>query len=183
MNQASDVRVNFNEIDDNIFEYIAWQGTLEGREIDLPRIEESHKEILSTAWEIRLKQEEEEVSRAINPTNNIIQTINDNLHNANLIQEFPPGSLLDIRVLERQWRETSKAREGAIKQLTKIDWEVYWRYLVKPHNQWLMLCFLVDSSTHMLPTLSDAVYTGKLHMRKGQPHEFNLMMDIYELIQ
>lgn len=94
---------------------------------------------------------------------------------------MPTGSCLDIKILERQWEETSKSREEAIKQLTKLDWEVYWKYLVKPHNQWLMLHYFPDSSTHMLPALSDAMYTGQLCMRTGQPPKVKPMMDIYEL--
>jgi len=123
------------------------------------------------------------MSRAIDAANNIIETINDNLHNANLIHECPPGSLPDIRALETHWQETFKAREEAIKQLTKLDWEVYWRYLVKPHSQWLMLHCLADSSMHTLPTLLDAMCTRQLCMRIGQPPEVKPMMDIYELRQ
>lgn len=102
MNQSSDLRVIFNDIDDKISGFITWQDTPEGRAIDLPRIEESHKEILFPDWDIHLKQTERAVSRATNVANNIIKTINDKLHNANLIQECPPGNLSDIKVLERQ---------------------------------------------------------------------------------
>lgn len=105
MNQSSDLRVTFNEIDDKILGFITWQDTPEGREVDLPVIEESHKEMLFTDWDIQLKQAEREISRATNATNNIIETINDNLHNPNLIQEFPLGDLLDIKFLQRKWKE------------------------------------------------------------------------------
>lgn len=48
-------------------------------------MEESHKENLFTDWDIQLKQVEREVSRETDATNNVIETINDNLQNANLI--------------------------------------------------------------------------------------------------
>jgi len=87
MNQSSDLRVAFSDIDDKISGFITWQDTLEGKAIDLPIIEESHKEILFTNWDIQLKQAERVVSKATDAANNIIETINANLHNANLILE------------------------------------------------------------------------------------------------
>ncbi len=119
MNQSSDMRVTFNDIDDKISRFITWHDTPEGRAA--PRIDESQKEILFTDWDIQLKHAERAVSRANDVANNIIKTINDNLHNANLIQEFPPSNLPDIKVLERQWKETSKPKEEAIKKLTKFN--------------------------------------------------------------
>ena len=63
----------------------------------------TNNEILFIDYGIQLKEAEKVVSKAIHVSNNIIETINDNLHNANLIQECPPSSLLDIKYLERQW--------------------------------------------------------------------------------
>lgn len=115
MNQSSDMRVTFNDIDDKISRYITWQDTPKSRATNLPSIEDSHKEMLFTDWDIQLKQEKREVSRATNVANNIIETINGNFHNANLIQERLPRSLPDIKSLEIQWKETSKVREEVIK--------------------------------------------------------------------
>jgi len=42
------MRITFNEIDEKILGYITWQDTPKGRVVDIPRIEESHKEILFT---------------------------------------------------------------------------------------------------------------------------------------
>ena len=55
MNRDFDMRVIFNEIDENISGYITLQDTPEGRVEDLPKIEESHKDILFTNWDIQLK--------------------------------------------------------------------------------------------------------------------------------
>jgi len=51
-NQASDLRITFNEIDDKISGYKTWQDTLEGRATDLTKIEEYHKDILFIVWDI-----------------------------------------------------------------------------------------------------------------------------------
>lgn len=55
MNWASDLRITFNEIDENILGYITWQDTIDGRETYLPKIDESYKDILFTDWDIKLK--------------------------------------------------------------------------------------------------------------------------------
>ena len=73
MNQAFGLRITFNEIDDNISGYITWQDTPEGRATNLPRIDESHKDILFIDWGIQLKQVERAVSKAADAANNIIE--------------------------------------------------------------------------------------------------------------
>lgn len=52
VNQTSNLRVNFNDINDKISGFITWQDTLEGKAADLPIIEEFHKEILFTDRDI-----------------------------------------------------------------------------------------------------------------------------------
>jgi len=57
--------------------------------------------------------------------NNIIEAVNENIHNANLVKECIPGALPDMRHLEQQWKETTQTKEEVIKQLSKLDWETY----------------------------------------------------------
>jgi len=55
-----------------------------------------------------------EVTRATDFATNTIETINDNFHNANLIQECLPRSLPNIKDLETKWQETSTTKEEVI---------------------------------------------------------------------
>ena len=66
-------------------------------------------------------------------------------------------------------------------KMEKLDLEKYWRYLVKPHSQWLMLCHLTDTSSYMLPPLFDDVFTRNVHIRLGQPPEVNPMLNILHI--
>ena len=72
-------------------------------------------------------------------------------------------------------------KEESIKKLDKLDWEKYWKHLVKQHSQWLMLCFLTDAFSYMMHPLSHVVYTGQLRVRTGQPPEVQPMIDILQL--
>jgi hypothetical protein len=46
VNQLSDLRTFYEDIDEKISEYIDWQDSAQGRSSDLPRIEESQKDII-----------------------------------------------------------------------------------------------------------------------------------------
>lgn len=48
MNQVIDMRFEYEEIQKKISKFITWQESDEGRKVDLPEIEESHKDILFT---------------------------------------------------------------------------------------------------------------------------------------
>ena len=65
--------------------------------------------------------------------------------------------------------------------LKKLDWDKYWKYLVKPHSQWLMLCCLTDTSSYMMHPLLDVVFTGQLHIRLGQPPAAQPMINILQI--
>ncbi|MCY6488064.1 hypothetical protein, partial [Actinobacillus pleuropneumoniae] len=54
-NQVIDMRFEYEEIHKNISEFITWKESDEGIKADLPKIEESHKDILFTYWDTWLK--------------------------------------------------------------------------------------------------------------------------------
>lgn len=107
--------------------------------------------------------------------------MSQNLIAVNIIERCPPGSLPIVQYLIMKWKEVSKFKEENIRKLEKLDWDKYWRYLVKPHRQWLMLHCLINTSSYMLPPLSDAVFTGQLCIRPVQPPEFRPMFNILQL--
>ena len=78
--------------------------------------------------------------------NNIIESVNENLHSANLVAETTPIFLPNEKHLELQWKQTTKERVEAIRQVTRLNWEAYWQYLVKLHNQWMTLKCLIVST-------------------------------------
>ena len=45
------LRQEIDDADENISEFLNWHDTEKGKEANLPRIEERHKEILFTEWE------------------------------------------------------------------------------------------------------------------------------------
>jgi len=76
-NQVIDMRFEYDEIHKSVSEFITWQELEDGRKADLPKLEESHKDILFTDWDSRLKQAERETTIVMTTTNNIIEAINE----------------------------------------------------------------------------------------------------------
>lgn len=68
---------------------------------NLPRIQESHKEILFSNWQFQLMKAERETSRCSTATNGLIELINNNLHMSNLITDLSLGKLLKENALEQ----------------------------------------------------------------------------------
>jgi len=50
VSQFKDDKINFEEIDENISNLITWQDNTKGKTIEMPKVKESHKEILFTNW-------------------------------------------------------------------------------------------------------------------------------------
>jgi len=76
-----------------VFDFLSWKKLDEGKIAELPRIDESHKEMLFTKWDSHLKKAEQAMEEAVTVANNVIKCINENLHKENLILEATPGFL------------------------------------------------------------------------------------------
>lgn len=59
----------------------------------MPRIDESHKEMLFAKWDAQLKEAEQAMEDATTTASNVVDCINENLHTTNLISETTPRSL------------------------------------------------------------------------------------------
>lgn len=81
-----------------------WQRSEEGKRVELPRIDESHKEMLFTKWDSQLKQAEQVMEEAATATNSVIECINENLHKDNLISDTTPGFLPKAQQLQTKWK-------------------------------------------------------------------------------
>lgn len=77
------------------------QDSVNGRLAYLPWIEESHKEIFFIGWEIRPKHVEVTMFNVKDISNNLIETINDNLFKENLISNCHEGALTYIKLLTK----------------------------------------------------------------------------------
>lgn len=121
-NQVIDMRLEYGEIHKRISEFITSQECEDGRNANLPKQEESHKDILFMDWDSLLKQGERETTIAVTEANNIIEAINKNLHGANHVMECILGFPLNVKVLEQQWKEVAQEKEEAIRQVYRLNW-------------------------------------------------------------
>lgn len=158
--QVIERRLEYDEIFKRISDFITWRNSKDGRKANLPKQEESHKEILFADWDARLRHAERAIEDAATKTNHVIKNINENLHSANLVEDSIQGFLPNVKQFEQQWRQATKEKGEAIGQTTRLNWEAYWRHLVKPHIQWMTLRFLTTSTEKMVLALTDAVFTG-----------------------
>jgi len=94
-------RQNWKQADETLTNFLAWQETSEGQATNLPRILESHKEILCLEWQSQSMKAERETSRCRLATSNLIELINDTLYLSNLISQCTPGKFLSAKALEQ----------------------------------------------------------------------------------
>ena len=57
INQAVNTILEFEDADDKVTNYLSWKSTVEGRVANLPKIQESHKEVLFLEWETQFIKE------------------------------------------------------------------------------------------------------------------------------
>lgn len=101
---------------------------------NLPKIQESHKEILFSKGESQLIKTKRATSRARAIRNNVIELVNDSLYLANLISDCSPRKLPKEKALEDQWRQDLSNREEQIGKVKNLTWDSFWFFLVKPHR-------------------------------------------------
>jgi len=109
--------------------------------------------------------------------NTLTDCVNDNLHKANLISETIPGYLPQAHQLQTEWRQKAEERAKSIQGLTRLNWDSYWMYLVKPHSQHSALNCIINATEKIAPTLVDSVFSGQLNSEVGQPHLLKTMLD------
>lgn len=114
-------------------------------------------------------------------SNNIIEAINDNLLRANVISDCREDTFPNVKLLTNTWQESSKKKAKGIKALSKIDLEFHWNFLVKPHSHWLMLRCLVNTTSHLLLTLKNALFTAHTCIYPHHPPQLMPITYICEL--
>lgn len=110
------------------------------------------------------------MEEATTAASNIIDCVNENLHRANLILETALGFLQKTQKLQTSWRQKAEEKAESIKNLTKLKWDTYWQYLVKPDSQCMTLKCLTNSTKKIAPVLANSVFVGQLKLEVSQGH-------------
>ena len=79
--------------------------------------------------------------------------------------------------LQTGWIQKAQEMAESIKILTKLNWDSYWAYLVKPHSQCMTLKCIINSVEKMVPALADSVFAGQLKSEVGQPTLLKKMLN------
>lgn len=109
-----DQRVEFNDLNPRISEFTEWQKKEDGKKANLPEIEETHKDILFTDWDARIKQVEIVVTRAAGVSKNNVKEINHILFTTNLIKEGNTKEMTDLTALYKYWQENVGSQRETI---------------------------------------------------------------------
>ena len=181
IDEGINLRLEFDDANEKISKFLSWQDSEQGKNANLPRIEERHKEILFTEWEKQLIKGERATSRAKTMMNSITQLVNDSLYATNLISDCIPGKLPKVKETDSKWKQELVNKNQQINKLQGISWDIMWTYLIKPHNQQMEIKCLSNAISCIIQYFSDATYTGQLHSRLSHPAEVKDMLKIYHL--
>ena len=151
IDEAVTLRKEIDDANEKISEFLSWQDIEQGRKVNLPGIEERHKEILFMEWEQQLMKSERSISRAKSMMNNITQLVNDSLYTTNLISDCTPGKLPKGKEAYSRWKEEIINKNQQISKLQGISWDIMWTYLIKPHSQQMAIKFLSNAINCIIP--------------------------------
>ena len=165
VNKLVDAKHDLEQADETLTNFLAWQDTSEGQATNLPKILESHKEILFLEWQSQLMKAERETSRCRLSTSNLIELINDTLYLYNLISQCTLGTLPSAKVLEQTCNQELEKNGILITGIQSLTWDTFWILLVKPYSQRVALKCLTDAISYMILEYHDATYSAQLHSR------------------
>ena len=69
--------------------------------------------------------------------------------------------------IETNWKKKDKAE--AIRGLTKLKWDYYQAYMVKPHSHWMTLKYIINFAEKIVLALADSVCLTQPKMEDSQP--------------
>lgn len=85
------------------------------------------------------------------------------------LEETTTGYLPNVQKLQIDWRQKAQENVQEIQGLTKLNWDYYSAYLVKPHSLWMTLKCIINSTEKMVPDLADFVFLAQLKSEVSQP--------------
>jgi len=103
-NQVVESRLEYDTTLKKVSNFLNWQKSEDGKKVDMPKLDESHKEILFVNWDSQLRKAKQAVEDVATATNNVIECLNENLHNSNLVVETTPGFLSNAKQLQAVWK-------------------------------------------------------------------------------
>jgi len=80
----------------------------------MPKINESHKEILFVKWDSRLRETEQAMEDVAAAVSSVIECVNENLHKANLVAKTTLGFFPKAQQLHAVWKQAIEERAEAI---------------------------------------------------------------------
>lgn len=181
IDKSVDAKQDLEQADETLTDFLTWQDTSEGKATNLPKILESHKEILFLEWQSQLMKEEREVSKCKLSTSNLIELINNTLYLSNMISQCTPGKLLSSKTLEQSCYQELEKNGRLIAGIQSLTWDSYWLFLVKPYSQRATLKCLIDVIGCIIPDIHDATYLAQLHSRLSHPQEVEPILEICQL--
>jgi len=63
-------------------------------------------------------------------------------------------------MIQTDWKQRAQEKAQAIQGLTKLKWDYYWAYLIKPHSQWITVKCIINSAEKMVPSFVDFVFSA-----------------------
>lgn len=116
-----------NELDQDeeaISACLDWKDLEQGKAENLPRISETHKDILFTEWNSQMMKAERAASRCKATSSNLVELVNDTLYLLNMISQCTPGKLTTLTTLEQWYLELEK-KGRLIAGINSINMEAY----------------------------------------------------------
>jgi len=175
--QVVELRSDYDLVEKQVTDYLTWQNGDEGKRAGAPRINENHKELLFNKWDDQIREAEKAAEMAATMASILIDSVNENLHRANLIVETTPGYLPNRQRLEAEWRQKAQEKGKEIQALNRLNWECYWAHLVKPHSQCMTVKCIENAAEKVVPALIDSVFSNQLKAEVSQPTLLKSMMN------
>ena len=93
-------RTELDQAQETIAAFLDLQDTDQGKAANLPRILESHKDILFTEWQSQLIKVERAVTRCKSTSSNLVELVNNTLYLSNMISQCTQRKLTTMKTLE-----------------------------------------------------------------------------------
>ena len=177
--KVTNARTDLDQCEETISNFLEWQDTDEASTV--PKILESHKEILFTEWQSQLMKAERAISRCKLTTSNLVELVNDTLYLSNMITQCTPRKLTPAKILEQSCYPELEKTGRLIVGINSLTWDTYWLFLIKPYSQRAALKCLTDAIRSIVLDIQDATYAAQLNSRLNRPPEVELMLAICQL--
>jgi len=79
IDQMFELRTYYEDINNKISDFIIWQDNTKGMKANLPRIQDSYKDLLFRYWYIRLTKVEEAIYKARDLAGQVTKTVRESL--------------------------------------------------------------------------------------------------------